>query len=447
MTDEASRHLRRNFALGVANGVIFMAGSSLLNSATILPQFLGNIFESKAAIGLGAYLLSMGWSLPQVVTAYFARALPYRKPLYIWANAARMWMIGAFILGFLIYRDSPRTVGILYFVLLGLAGLAAGAAGLTYQDIVARTIPANRRGAYTAYRIFGGQGVLALGSGFFVKYVLDHPEVFAYPYNYIIVFTLSWLMMTVGVVFFSFVKEPPDRAPRRLPRPGAYMLEMYLIIKNNANYRRFLIQKALRTCEGFAVPYYVLYATERLGLGQSVAGTFLVVGVATTAVVPIWWGRISDKRGNRVVIFLSSVVSAVTPLVALGVVAMAGAGVFDGKSMSFGAFGSGGEIDTGAVVVLLMAPIFILNAAAGVGSQIGFGNYIMDTAPARRRPVYLGLTTTIDGLLLVIFPAIGGLIIDFTDYWVAFLAAAIAVGASAALSLRLDEPRPKTEGA
>jgi len=447
MTDEVTKHLRRNFYLGVCNGVIFMAGSTLLNPATILPQFLGTIFESKAAIGLGAYLLSMGWSMPQVVTAYFARALPYRKPLYIWANASRMFLIGAFLVGFLVWKDSKATVGLLYFVFLSIAGLAAGAAGLTYQDIVARTIPANRRGAYTAYRILGGQGLLALASGFFTKYVLEHPAAFPYPYNYLTIFALSWAMMTIGVVAFSFVKEPPDRAPRSLPRPGAYMLEMYLVIKNNHNYRRFLYQKLLRAFEMFAAPYYVIYATRRLGLPESVAATFLVVAVVTTAVVPLWWGRISDRRGNRSVIFLSSVVSATVPFVALALIAAAGLGAFERPTVSLASFGSDRTLAVETLVTLLMAPLFVLMAIANAGSQIGFANYIMDTAPARRRPVYLGLTTTIDGLFTVIFPAAGGLIIDLSHYWVAFLAAGIAVGFSAVLSLTLDEPRPEARAA
>jgi MFS family permease len=385
--------------------------------------------------------MSMGWSMPQVVTAYFARALPYRKPLYIYGNAARMALIAAFVGGFFIWRDSPRTVGMLYFVLLGLAGLAAGAVGLAYQDIVARTIPADRRGAYTAYRILGGQGVLALASGFIVKYILDHPERYPYPGNYIMIFALSWALMATAVVAFSFVKEPADKTPRRLPRPGAYMLEMWLIVKNNRNYRLYLVQKLLRSCENFAIPYYVIYAGRRLGLGAGAVGTFLVVGVITTAIVPLWWGRLADRKGNRAALFWSSVVAAAAPFAALAAAVIAGGKAFAGEQVSLQFLGWAGTIERGTAVTVLLAPIFVLLSAAGAGFQIGGANYIMDTAPARRRPVYLGITTTIDGLLLVISPAIGGFVIDATDYWVAFLAAGVGAAASAAVARRLWEPR------
>jgi MFS family permease len=424
MSDIASRYATRNFRLGVINGVIFMAGSLLLRPETIIPQFLGGIFESKAAIGLGSCLLWMGWSVPQVVTAYFARSFQYRKPLYIRANVTRMTLIGIFILSMIVFRNSPRTIGLLYFVLMGLAGLAAGAVGLAYQDIVARVVPSTRLGAYNAYRIIGGQGLLAIASGFFCKYILDHPETFPYPWNYLTMFTLSWFMMSTGVVFFSFVKEPPD-VPKRRPRPSMYILELYLIVKNNRDYRLFLFQKLLRAFEWLAVPYYVLYATKVLKLPESVAGTFLITGVLTMAVVPVIWGRISDRRGNRAVITASSAVAALAPLVGLAVVIM----------------GWTGALRAGTTATVMMMPIFVLLAVAGAGAQIGFMNYVMESAPLRRRPVYLGLTTTIDGLLTLILPAVGGLLIDVIDYWVAFAVAAVFVSASVAMSLRLAEPR------
>jgi len=254
MTDEAQTHLRRNFLLGVANGVIFMAGSSLSNPTTILPKFLETVFQSKALIGVGSYLILMGWSLPQLPAAYFARSLSRRKPVYIWGNTARMTLTGLFVLAFFFFRKSPGIVGLAYFVFLGAAGIAAGAVGLAYQDIVSRTIPSTRRGAYNAYRIFGGQGLTALAGSILVKYVLDHPDKFPYPQNYLLFFALAWAMMTTGVVAFSFMKEPAEPSPKPRPSPRAFLLELYLILKINRNYRRFLFQKWLRACELFAIP-------------------------------------------------------------------------------------------------------------------------------------------------------------------------------------------------
>ena len=440
MSEDASRHLKRNFALGVANGVVFMAGSSLLSATTILPTFLENVFRSKALIGVGAYLLAMGWNLPQIVVAYFVRAFRYRKPIYIYGNLTRMAFIGAFVACIYFLHDSPRTLGILFFVLLGCAGLAAGTVGLVYQDIVARTIPANRRGAYNAYRIFGGQGVAAIASSLVAKWVLDHPERFPYPLNYVLIFGVAWACMTSGTVIFSLVREPPDPVQRSRQSFRIFTAEVLLVLRRNRNYRLYLLQRLLRACEGFAIPYYVLFAKDALGLGDGAVGTFQIVGVVTVVLAAIWWGRISDSTGNRSVITLSSIAAAAAPLAALGVAWANRAGAFAG-ARTLGLFGASVSAQGGTLATLAMGAVFVLVAAAGAGSQIGFPNYIMDTAPARRRQTYLGLTTTYDGILLIVLPAVGGLLIEVTGYAVGFLVTLLVLAASVAVSTRLHEPR------
>ena len=99
-----------------------------------------------------------------------------------------------------------------------------------------------------------------------------------------------------------------------------------------------------------------------------------------------------------------------------------------------------------ALLIWIMIPIFVLLSIAGAGMQIGFPNYVMEMAPVRRRPVYLGLTTSIDGMLTLVVPALGGLLIDATDYWVSFAAAAVLCGMSVVLALRLREPRAFARG-
>jgi len=443
MAEDTRQYLRRNFILGVANGVIFMTGSALLSPTTLLPQFLSGIFKSEALIGLGANIIMMGWNLPQVVAAYFFRSLPHRKPVYMVGNILRMTFTGAFVLSLYLFHSHPLVVGWLFFACFTLAGLASGTVGLAYSDIVARTIPANRRGAYNAFRIVGGQGIGALAGGFFIEYILSHPETFPYPLNYVTIFGIAWFMMTVGVTAFSFVKEPVDTTVRPRKRLRAYIIELYLMVRGNDNYRRFLVQKIFRACELFASAYYVLYATRVLGLGAEVAGTFQIIGLATTFGAAILWGMMSDRHGNRRVVFISTLCAAAAPVYALVVALfMPWQGPAGGGAQTVAA-------PTG-LVTLLMAPIFVLMAVAGVGGMIGFQNYIMDSAPHRRRPLYLGLTTTLDGVLLIIFPTIGGFVIrtvnllagsESAGYLVTFVLTGAFIAVAAVLAQRLEEPR------
>ncbi len=433
MTDDGQQNLRRNFLLGVANGVIFMAGSSLLGPAVILPQFLSTIFESKMIVGIGAHLIVVGWSLPQVVIAYFFRSFRHKKPVYIIGNSSRMALIGVFLLCFLIFQNRPRVVGILFFVLMGSASLVAGFVGLAYQDIVARVIPSEKRGMYIAYRAFGGTGIMALVVGLFAKHVLDNPAAFPYPGNYLLIFTVAWIMMSVGVIAFSLIREPAERDVRPRARLRTYIFELYLIVKRDRDFRRYLVVRMVRACEGLAIPFYIVYARYRFGLCDKAVGTFLLVGIVATLPAAIFWGKLSDRRGSRIVIISSCLTSASAAVFALGIVI----------ATSIGILGS-----SGTAVVWILAPIFALVRAASVGGWIGLSNYVMDTAPPRRRPLYLGLATSMQGLLLIVIPATGGIIIDIAKritgrpgYWIVFFLAAVAVTFSAFMARGLHEPR------
>lgn len=444
MTHDAHRHVKRNFRLGVTNGFFFMAGASLLGPAVVLPQFLSTIFESKTAIGIGSTLGMMGWCLPQVLVAYFLRSVPRKKTVYIVGNFVRMGAIGAFVLAFYLLRGDTRAVGILYFVFFIIAGLAAGTVGLAYQDIVARAIPSERRGSFNAYRAFFGQGVIALAVGAFARYVLNHPEKFPYPGNYLLLFFIAWIMMVVGVIVFSNLKEPVESSLRPRPRFKHYLFELYIIVKRDPVFRRYLFCRFLRTCSLVAAPFYIVYARERLHLPEGAAGVFLIVGVVATIPAALIWGKLADRYGSRHVIIRSGLTSAAAPLLALLIVALASAGAFDSETVRF----AGLSVSREKALIWIVAPVFALLRASQVGTWIGFDNFIMDTAPARRRPLYLGLATSLVGVVVLVMPAIGGIAIDLgrhlpggPGYPLAFAAAAVLLILSTLTAKNLHEPR------
>ncbi len=448
MKEEVDRHLRRNYVLGIANGVLFMAGSSIFGPALILPQFLSTIFESNTLVGIGANLFRIGWALLQIVVAYFLRALKRRKPVYIIANTLRLGLVGLFILSLYLLQDNLRVVGVLFFIFVGLATLTAGPVGLAFQDIVARVIPSEKRGTFVAYRVLGGQGFTALGVGIVIRYVLARPEMFPYPTNYLVIFAMGWVLMVSGATAFSLIKEPPDNLSRPLPRFKSYFFELFLIVRRDRNFRRFLIVRALRICEALAIPFYIVFARVVLGVGPEAAGTFYIVGILTALPSSLLWGRAADRFGNRIVIITSCLVAMAAPLIALGLVTANAAGFPAAAEYSFQAAGVQLSVSATALTVGLVAPIFVSVHSAAVGGMIGLNHYVMDSAPPRRRPLYLGTSTSLMGLLMLIMPALGGATIDIVEkitgqagYWVVFVVAAVALAMAAVFARGLYEPR------
>src|ERR1041385_5104511 len=76
------RNDRRNFRLGVTNGVLYGLGTYFVSRSTVIPSFFSHLTSSSALIGLVSQFESIGWYLPQFIAASFVIHLPKKLPLY-----------------------------------------------------------------------------------------------------------------------------------------------------------------------------------------------------------------------------------------------------------------------------------------------------------------------------------------------------------------------------
>jgi hypothetical protein len=97
-----------------------------------------------------------------------------------------------------------------------------------------------------------------------------------------------------------------------------------------------------------------------------------------------------------------------------------------------GIFGSA----TGVIYPLL----FGLLGAFEASVMLGFFNFVLEIAPAGQRPIYIGLTNTISGLLIVM-PLAGGWVLQATSFPVLFALTAAVTLAGVIVALRLPNPR------
>src|SRR3990172_5317850 len=86
----AQKHRRRNFWLGVTNGIIFNASGAFLKANTILPLFVSRLTDSSFLVGTAAALQKVGWFGPQLFVAATTAHRPSHKPFYIRAAFFRL---------------------------------------------------------------------------------------------------------------------------------------------------------------------------------------------------------------------------------------------------------------------------------------------------------------------------------------------------------------------
>ncbi len=281
------------------------------------------------------------------------------------------------------------------------------------MEIVGKTIPLEKRGSFFGMRIFFG-GLLAVGGGVVVTMIMGR---FSYPTNFGLIFTLALICITLALLFFCFAKEPS------LPGEGRSFRESLLkgpqIFKGDTNFRRFFLVRMLLGSYLLGMPFYVLYAQKVLGVEDKVIGVYLsceMVGMISSNVV---WGRLSNRRSNRLVLSLTSFMALLSPLLVI-------------------------LFPLSPTIIFQLAFFFL--GATGSGLNIGYTNYLLEIAPPEERATYVGFMNTIIAPT-VFFSALGGWIINLSSYTFLFgLVGGLSL-LSFLLSLGLQErrgtPKPK----
>jgi MFS family permease len=424
MESQNVRHGRpgysRTFILGVVNGVLFNLAEALIGGTTVLPTFISHLTASKVLIGLSGSLANAGWFMPQLVVANLIGHLRRKKPVYVLAGLVRIVTIWGIAILVAVLADSQAALFLaVFFILYSIYCVAGGVAGIPFMDVVARVVPTTRRGTFFGARLFFG-GIASALAGIFIKNVLVDRT---FPDNFAILFLAASVVITAGIISFSLASEPEAEVRGGRMPFRKFLLRGPFLLRNVRSYRMLLAVRVLLGVWAMALPFYIIYAQDRLDLPTGSVGIFLSVQMIGMILSNLLWGMLSNRVGNKIVLELVSAVTILSPLLTLlttvcpALRSTAGFGV-----------------------------VFFLIGFALSGIALGYTNYILDISPDSERPTYLGFMNTFLAPVLLL-STVGGLIIERTSYEVLF-ASVIAAGLAALLlALRLEEPRANMKSA
>lgn len=418
MNPPSRREVKWNFAMGVLHGIFFSGGQALVNPDTILPVFLNHFTRSKAVIGLASSIMGslggIGNVLPQLIVAHRLENRVHKRSVLRAAITVRGLSWGALALITYLYAEThPGFTLAALFLFLLLFTVMGGVAVVPFYDIWGKALPATLRGKFFAYRQFGG-GILAIGTGFLAKTILGNREIH-FPDNFALLFFLAFLFMSIGFIALGSVKEPPGEVHRERPPFLGFLQKALKVVKTDANYRQFLYVRILAGASALSFPFYVLYAREALGADLKTVGFFLIAQMFGNVLSNLAWGPVSDRIGNKIVLQASTFLGALIPLLALL---------------------------TPADFPHLFVLLFFLEGVFLSGNRIGKTNYLLDIAPPTERPTYISINGTF-ALPVMLFPLMGGFILQHFSYPILFGATLFLVLAGFILSTRLECVRKK----
>jgi MFS family permease len=401
-------HYRRNFALFLTDYICFGVALAFANLNSVTPAFVGQLTDSAPVIGLANTVFSGGWLLPQLVVARLVHDKPRKRPYMLAGLSGRalFWIIAlALWAGLARY---PTATLVLFFACLGLFAFSDGVSSVAWFDILARAVPPRRRA-----RLFGlGQvisGLAGVGIGILVKMIVDRRP---FPGNYALIFALAGTALAISTVALVLVREPPaeDTGPQTDRGTGIGLTRPLA----DPALRRLIICRLLIGLMGLATPFYIVHAAKVLHLPQSIIGDFVTAETLAKVIAGAAMSLIGERWGSHYVIRIGSAVAVTGPLFALAAHLT----------------GSGWLIRAYPFVSVTLG---VMNSAY----MLGFFNYLLEIAPERTRPAYIGLSNTILGVL-TLAPMAGGWLLEATSYTTLFgvTAAIVAIGFLFTLGLK-----------
>ena len=311
-------------------------------------------------------------------------------PVALWASQVQAELVVAVVL-----------------VAFAIFAFTEGAATLAWLDFVGDVVHPRLRG-----RFFGGIGVLggigSIAAGFAVRGLLADDVT---PPTFVPMFAVGCACFMISALGIGLTRDLPDlRRDEALDEPT---LDHVISLLRDGHVLRLTVAQVLAGSMQLALPFYVFFGQDRLGLTTEWIGSFIVAQTVGASIAALAWARLAERFGSRVVVTLSAAVLIVLPLLAILAQHL------------------------GAGLTLLVT--YALGGAAAGGSRVGFWQYTLDLVPARDRRVFMGLTNTANAPTLLM-PVLGGLLLQWGGYdWL--LVGSIVAGVAATVAgVQLADP-------
>lgn len=412
---KVTAHNRRAF---IADGANFNIGSAFLESNTVLPTFVRTLTSSPLLIGMVSAIRSFGYLMPQVFVAGYIESRPMKKPFMMKVGYVMRVAGITMALSALLAKNNPNLALTVFFGALVVFAFSDGLGGLPWMDIVARTIPPDRRG-----RLFGTQqavgGTLSFLSGFLIRHLLNQNG--DYPMNYFVVLALGAFFMCGSLVAMHFIIDPGGPASKTYCSMGTYLKKLPATWRENPQFRQLMVTRLLTGSFHLCLPFFAIHAQTDLGFPASVVGLFVSAQMVGTVVGGPIWGSLGDRYGPYLVIRSMAVITMLTPFLALGARLAVSLGVQ-------------------ALAYFLYFLLYVCIGGSFGGTWIGFSNYVFDISGEGNRATLMGLYNTI-GAPLTLLTMVGGWFLQMSDFPTLFSIVAAIEMVACRVAFRLPKSR------
>ncbi|OXY83322.1 MFS transporter [Oceanimonas doudoroffii] len=349
----------------------------LVNAKTVLPWLFQAVGAPVWLIGWLVPIRESGSMLPQLLLGAWVRHMPVRKGAWLWGAGLQAGCLVLMALTALLF--SGWLAGVLLLGGLALMSLSRGLCSIAAKDVLGKTIPKNGRGRVTGTgaSLAGGLGLLF---GLMLGWLGELPL-----WGYVLILLAAAAVWVLGMLCYRRIEEQPGATEGGV-NGWRHALHSLQLVRDDADFRRFLLVRTLLLSTALVTPYYVLLAQDHDGAARVLGSLVIAQGLAQFA--SSWvWGWLADLSSRRV-LQLAGAIAAL-----LGLAVWLHLGVLGGTPFA-GYF-------AGVVFVLSLAH---------AGVRVGRKTYLVDLAGGNRRTDYVAVSNTLMGVLLLLAGALSMLL-------------------------------------
>lgn len=390
----------RNFFLHIWASLGNKLADELSSARLVLPWLMGIIGAPIWMVGLLVPIRESGALLPQIFVAGFIRLKPRRK--WVWVAGALTQAFAALALAALALFANGTLGGALVLAALILLSLARGLSSIATKDVLGKTIAKRRRGTLMGWSgsIAGGATLVAGGLLMLFESRPGHLVV-------AILLTIAACGWLINAIAAARIEETPG-AVEGGENAWDSIKQGLSLLKDDRTFLHFNLARALLLSSALALPYIALLGQNQSGTNLGGLGILIVVsGLAAMVASPIW-GKRSDQSSRGVMrdAALGTTICCVM-----------------GASLAW----LPGEWTHS---IWPYAAVYALLVIVHHGVRLGRKTYLVDMASQDNRALYVALSNTLTGVLMLI---VGGLIGAFAQLFgsgtLLLILAATAVGA------------------
>jgi MFS family permease len=390
------------YIIFIWHGSFLALTMSMIDFNTVFPAMITELVNSKIIFGV-IYSLMLGIPyLSSLLFAHFLSTYRYHRKFLITGIYLRgLAFLGMAAFMFFFGTSYPWLVVGSFFLWILLFSLSGGLAGISYDDIFGKLVPVGQRGKLYALKQFASS-LASLGGGWIIAHVFSLSTL-SFPRNYASVLLIGFVGLVVASIAFWFIEEPASPVNKNVrPRLRTLLARIPIILRDNPEFRKFIVVENLSSFGLMIMPFYMIYAKDMLDVNDVYIGRYLLYQIGGTISSNLLWGWVAGRFGSKKAVGLCLLLGGVIPIVALSLIHL-GPGFF-------------------SLVFLLVGFVYS-------GRRVGFMPYLLDIIPSDDRPVYLGIRGTLN-VLVVVLPLLGGIIINFAGYLAVFAVVATAMFSS-----------------